>query len=108
VASVCPIETLRVIHVDRDQRVLNIAEYPGAASSVELPLRAIIGDALRLGTSGLLLSHNHPSGDPTPSRADISITQRLQRAAEALGIEVYDHLVFAQERSVSFRNAGLL
>ena len=104
----CTIETLRVIHVDRNQRVLSIAEYPGDATRVVVPLRAIIADALRLGTSGLLLSHNHPSGDPTPSAADVSATRRLVRAARALDINVHDHLIDAGALCFSLRAAGLL
>ncbi len=104
----CTIETLRVIHVDRNRRVLSIAEYPGDATRVVVPLRAIIADALRLGTSGLLLSHNHPSGDPTPSTADVSATRRLVRAARALDINVYDHLINAGAQCFSLRAAGLL
>jgi DNA repair protein RadC len=101
-------ETLRIIHFDPLRRVLAVAEYAGEATRVVLPLRAVIGEALRLGTTGLLLSHNHPSGDPTPSAADIATTQKLMRAAEALGIRVHDHLVIGADRRVSFRAAGLL
>jgi DNA repair protein RadC len=102
------IEILRVIHFDRDGRVLSVTDYPGDVASVTVPIRAIIGDALREGTAGLLLSHNHPSGDPTPSRADISATHRLARVAESLGIRVHDHLVDGAGRHVSFRALGLL
>ena len=102
------IETLRVIHFDRDRRILSIAEYHGNAAHVVMPLRTIIADALRLGSSGLLLSHNHPSGDPTPSRADISATQRLMRTAHALDIRVHDHLIFGGTRRFSLRAAGLI
>lgn len=102
------IEILRVIHIGRERRILNIVDYPGDAMRVVMPLRCIIGDALRLGTSGLLLSHNHPSGDPTPSRADISATRQLMRAAHALDIRVYDHLIIGGGRRFSLRAAGLI
>jgi DNA repair protein RadC len=102
------IETLRVIHFDRHRRILNIAEYPGDAMQVVMPLRCIIGDALRLGSAGLLLSHNHPSGDPTPSRADIRATRQLMRAAHALDIRVHDHLIIGGDRRFSLRAAGLI
>lgn len=88
--------------------MLAVAEYAGEATRVFVPVRAVIGDALRLGSTGLLLSHNHPSGDPTPSRADIAATHLLARAAEALGIRVHDHLVIGGDQRVSFRAAGLL
>ncbi len=102
------IEMLRVIHVGRDRHVLGIAEYPGEAMRVVLPLRTIIAEALRLGSSGLLLSHNHPSGDPTPSPADISATQQLARAARALDIRLVDHIISGDGSSVSFRALGLI
>lgn len=101
-------ETLRIIHFDRLRRVLAVIEYAGEPTRVVLPLRAVIGEALRLGTTGLLLSHNHPSGDPTPSSADIDATHKLVRTASELGIRVHDHLVIGAERRVSFRAAGLL
>jgi DNA repair protein RadC len=102
------IETLRVIHFDRDRRILSIAEYLGNATQIVMPLRPIIADALRLGSSGLLLSHNHPSGDPTPSRADIRATQQLMRAARALDICVHDHVIIGNKRRFSLRAAGLI
>ena len=103
-----PIETLRVIHFDASRTVLAITQYRGARTRVILPLRAIIADALTLGTVGLLLSHNHPSGDATPSRNDIAATRQLARAADALGIRLHDHIVSADGHSVSFRATGLL
>lgn len=102
------VETLRIIHFDDDRQVLAIAEYRGDTTRVAMPLRSIIGDALRLGTTGLLISHNHPSGDPTPSRSDIAATTQLARVASLLGIDVHDHLVMGDQRSVSFRALGLL
>jgi DNA repair protein RadC len=52
--------------------------------------------------------HNHPSGDPTPSEADIAMTARIQAAAEALSIALHDHLIIGKERELSFRAAGYL
>ena len=102
------IETLRVIHFDGDRRVLRVANYPGETTRVIMPIRAIFADALRLETVGLVLSHNHPSGDPTPSPADIAATHVLARAAAALGIRLHDHIVTGDGRSISFRSVGLL
>lgn len=102
------IEILRVIHFDCVKSILAVVEYPGVADRVIMPVRPIIADALRLGTSGLLLSHNHPSGDPTPSRNDVAATHQLASAAEALGIRVHDHLIFGAAHHVSFRAVGYL
>ena len=102
------IETLRVIHFDARKNVLAVGAYPGEPSCVIVPFRSIIAEALRLGTVGRLLSHNHPSGDPEPNRADILATHALARVGEALGISVHDHLVVGASSCVSFRDTGLL
>ena len=102
------VETLRVTHFSRNRRVLAVTEHPGEATRVVLPLRVIISDALRLGTTGLLLSHNHPMGDPTPSTDDLITTRRLADLAQSLGIRLHDHLIWGHNRHVSFREAGLL
>ena len=102
------LETLRVVHVGSNRRVLAVTQHPGEATRVVVPLRMIIADALRLGSSGLLLSHNHPMGDPTPSRDDLITTRRLADLAHALGIRLHDHLIWGHNRHISFRAAGLL
>jgi DNA repair protein RadC len=72
-------------------------------------VRKIIADAARFGSAGVLLAHNHPSGDPTPSAADCCATRTLARAAEAIDLTVVDHLIFAQRRQCqSLRRMGLL
>jgi DNA repair protein RadC len=74
-----------------------------------LPIRRIIADAARLGSAGILLAHNHPSGDPTPSAADCRATRTLARAAEAIDLTVLDHIIFAtRDKCTSMRRMGLL
>ena len=63
---------------------------------------------LELHATGIVLAHNHPSGEPTPSRDDIAMTGEIARAAAALGIKVHDHIVVGQGRCVSFRAERLL
>ena len=70
--------------------------------------REILRRALELGASALILVHNHPSGDPTPSEADITMTERIRIGAEVMGITIHDHLVIGAGREVSFRREGLL
>ncbi|MEY2991814.1 MAG: hypothetical protein RI946_1208, partial [Pseudomonadota bacterium] len=70
--------------------------------------REIVKRALQLNASALILVHNHPSGDPTPSRQDIDMTQQIATMASALGLSVHDHLVIGKSREVSFRAEGLL
>ena len=64
--------------------------------------------ALELAASALVLVHNHPSGDPTPSRDDLDMTRQIEEAATALSITVRDHLIIGNGRWLSFRDAGLL
>lgn len=102
------IETLRVVHFDRCRHVLHVAHYSGHRTEIYVPTREIIADALRFHSEGLLLSHNHPSGDPTPSRSDLAATHYLARAVAALDIRVHDHLVHGARGVVSFRARGWL
>jgi DNA repair protein RadC len=102
------IETLRVIHLGKDRDVLDIGQYSGTATAVIFPFRAIVADALRLNSRAIVLSHNHPSGDPTPSRADISVTKQLAHLLHVLDIRLHDHVVIGDGRSISFRTLGLL
>ena len=73
-----------------------------------MPVREIIVDAARLGSTGLVLAHNHPGGDARPSKADCRATRKLARAAEALDLAVLDHLIFAGQDCSSMRRMGLL
>ena len=68
--------------------------------------REIVKRALELDASALILIHNHPSGDPTPSQQDIAMTERIVAAADAVGIAVHDHLVIGKSSEVSFRSEG--
>ena len=70
--------------------------------------REIVKRALELGASAIILVHNHPSGDPTPIRADIEMTREIAAAAKALGIAVHDHLVIGRGGHASFKSLGLL
>jgi DNA repair protein RadC len=70
--------------------------------------RAILRRALEVGATALVIVHNHPSGNPTPSIADCEATRRLVAAATNLDIRIHDHLVVARGGMVSFRAAGLL
>jgi DNA repair protein RadC len=103
-----PAESLWVAHVDREARCIHLASYGGGIDQVDLPVRSIIGDAIRLDSAGILLAHNHPGGDPHPSRADKVATRALAIAAEAIDLTLLDHLVFAGSECRSFRRLGLL
>jgi DNA repair protein RadC len=101
-------ESLWVAHVDDQARCIHLSRHQGDETGASFPLRDIIADAAAHGSSGLVLAHNHPSGDPRPSDSDCRATRRLAVAAEALDCAVLDHLVFAGAECSSFRRMGLL
>ena len=101
-------ERLWVAHVDRAAQCLHVEHYEGDPDSVAMPVRDIILDAARYGSAGLVLAHNHPSGDTRPSRADCLATGKLARAAEAIDVAILDHLIFASGDCASMRRMGLL
>jgi DNA repair protein RadC len=101
-------ESLWVAHVDDEARCLHVSRHDGHVGGVDFPLRAIIVDAARHGSAGILLAHNHPSGNSRPSESDLRATRRLATAAEALDCRVLDHLVFAGTECTSFRTLGYL
>jgi DNA repair protein RadC len=102
-------EALRVAYLDDGLALLLLWEGEGTTpASVDVPLRTLIRDALILGARALIIAHNHPLGDPTPSRADRAVTRRLVEIAHPLDIRVLDHLIFAGKKVASFRGLGLL
>jgi DNA repair protein RadC len=102
------LENLWVAHVDEQSRCVHLCRYAGDETGGAFPLRAIIIDAAEHGSAGIVLAHNHPSGDPRPSDSDCRATRRLATAVEALDCAVLDHLVFAGTECTSFRRMGLL
>lgn len=102
-------EVCHILYLDGAHRLLRHSVIAGdVRGSVDLPLRRIIRDALARDAGALILAHNHPDGDPTPSRADKIATRRLAEIAAPLNLALLDHLIFAGERHVSFRALGLL
>jgi DNA repair protein RadC len=101
-------ERLWVAHVDDQLNCLHLSHHDGDEAGVDFPLRSIVRDAAVHGSTGIVLAHNHPSGDPTPSECDMRATRRLACAAEALDCRVLDHLVFSGRKFASFRQLGLL
>ncbi len=104
-----PVEQFRVLFLDSRNRLL--ADEPQARGTVNhTPVypREVVRRTLELGATALILVHNHPSGDPTPSRADIEMTAEIKAAAAILGITVHDHIIIGNGRHLSFRREGLL
>jgi len=82
--------------------------YRGTLDRAVVEPREILKRALLANAAGLILYHNHPSGDPSPSREDREFTRRLSAAAESVGLRLLDHVVVGREGCVSFREAGLM
>jgi DNA repair protein RadC len=92
-----------------DQRLLGLRRAgTGSLDRIALPIRAIVADVLALDALAVVMAHNHPSGDPTPSAADREATHMLARALDPLGVRLIDHLVVAAGGTTSFRLLGLL
>jgi DNA repair protein RadC len=102
-------EEFRVLFLDR-KNALIADEVQGHGTVDHTPVypREIVKRALQLSASAIILVHNHPSGDPTPSRADIEMTREIVAAAKALRIAVHDHLVVGRGGTTSFRSLGLI
>jgi DNA repair protein RadC len=102
-------EQFRVLFLDAKNRLIaDEAQARGTVNHTPVYPREVVKRALELGATALILVHNHPSGDPTPSRADIGMTAEVKAAATALGIALHDHLVIGNGRHVSLRREGLL
>jgi len=95
-----PREQFRVLHLDAKNR--------GTVDHAPVYPREVVRRALELSAKSMIIVHNHPSGDPTPSRADIDMTRRVIEAARALSIEVHDHLVVGRDGVASFKQLGLM
>ncbi|MDB5672568.1 MAG: hypothetical protein JWO25_3527 [Alphaproteobacteria bacterium] len=102
-------EQFRVLFLDSHNGLIK-DEIVSRGSILEAPVypREIMRRALQLGASGLILVHNHPSGDPYPSRGDVEATASTILAARLLEIEVHDHIILARSGSCSFKALGLM
>ena len=104
-----PREIFHILFLDRKNRLIaDEIQSEGTLDQASVYPREVIRRALELSAAALILVHNHPSGDPTPSAADIQITRELADIAKRLGIVIHDHLVVGRGRHASFKAAGLL
>jgi DNA repair protein RadC len=100
-------ESFAVLYLNtRNQPVGREVVAIGGLNIAALRPREVFGPALKLGAAAVVLAHNHPSGDPTPSPEDLEVTRHLLEAGDLLGVEVLDHLVLAADRFRSIREAG--
>lgn len=102
-------EQFRVLFLDRKNRLI-ADEVLGRGTIDRAPVypREIIKRALELESTALILAHNHPSGDPTPSQSDIDMTKEIVQACNAIRVSVHDHLIIGRENIASFRTLGLM
>jgi DNA repair protein RadC len=102
-------EQFRALYLDRRNILLRdelVAD--GTVDHAPVYPREVIRRALDLSASALILVHNHPSGDPSPSQADIEVTRRIVDAARVFGLQVHDHLIVGRQGTTSFKQMGLL
>ena len=103
------VEQFRLLFLDRKNNLIaDELQQQGTVDHTPVYPREVVKRALELGASALILVHNHPSGDPTPSKADIEMTREIQKAAALLGVTVHDHLVIGAAGHASFKSLGLL
>lgn len=102
-------ECFRVLYLDRKNVLIADEEQAqGTVDHVPVYPREVVKRALELNASALILVHNHPSGDPTPSDADIAMTHQISEAAQVLGLTLHDHLIIGKSSETSLRSAGYL
>lgn len=100
-------EHFKVIHLNTKNHVLKIETTAiGILSSSPVHPREVFKEAIKMNSAGIILTHNHPSGDPTPSQDDLLLTSRLREAGDILGIQVIDHIIFGDNRYVSLKERG--
>ena len=106
--SVLDQEQLRVVLLDTKNRVVAVpVVYQGSVNTSMVRVAEVFKEAVRQNLPSIVVVHNHPSGDPTPSREDVRVTQDLVKAGQLFGIDVLDHVVIGTERYVSMKEKGL-
>jgi DNA repair protein RadC len=99
----------RILFLDkRNQMIADEVQQEGTVDHTPVYVREVIKRALELSATAIVLVHNHSSGDPTPSLADIEMTKQIIDAAEPLGVVVHDHIIVGKQGHASFRGLGLI
>ena len=102
-------EQFRILFLDKKNALIaDEVQQTGTVDHTPVYPREIMRRALELSATAIILVHNHPSGDPSPSRADIQMTKTIAEVAKPLGITVHDHLIIARDGHASFRGMGLI
>ncbi|MNL53738.1 hypothetical protein D3C87_1770080 [compost metagenome] len=102
-------EVFAVLFLDTQHRLIEYAEmFRGTIDSASVYPRELVKEALRLNAAAVILSHNHPSGNPEPSGADKALTQRLKEALALVDVRTLDHIIVAGGNTMSFAERGLI
>ena len=102
-------EQMRILFFDQDSgSLIDVQIHFGTATQVEVRYQQIVRQAFLLGSAFIVLSHNHPSGNPSPSRQDIDYTRTIVSVCKALDIRVHDHIIVSANGSFSFREQGYM
>ena len=102
-------EHLRVVLLNTKNQVLAMPEvYKGSVNTSPVRISELFREAIREGCPALIVVHNHPSGDPTPSGDDIAATEHIIKAGKLLDIEVLDHLIIGNQKFVSLKERGII
>lgn len=102
-------EQFRILFLDkRNQMIADEVQQQGTVDHTPVYVREVVKRALELSATAIVLVHNHPSGDPTPSRADVEMTKQIIAAAKPLGVVVHDHIIVGKQGHASFRGLGLI
>jgi DNA repair protein RadC len=103
------VERFRVLHLNtRNMLIRDEVMHKGTVDQAAVYVREVIRRALELGSAAIILVHNHPSGDPAPSRADIEVTRSIAEAGKRLNIALHDHLIIGTGGHASLRAQGLI
>ncbi|MGQ0485948.1 MAG: RadC family protein [Hyphomicrobiales bacterium] len=103
------VEQFRILFLDKkNQLIADEVQQRGTVDHTPVYPREVVKRALELSASAMVLVHNHPSGDPTPSMADIDMTKKIMDAGSRLGVAVHDHVIVGRNGHVSFRSLGLI
>jgi DNA repair protein RadC len=103
------VEQFRILFLNnKNALIADEKQQTGTINHTPVYVREVIKRALTLNAAAIILVHNHPSGDPTPSRADIEMTARIVEAARNVDLTVHDHLIIGRGEEVSFRQLGLI
>lgn len=101
-------EQLRVLMLDTKNRVIRThTQYIGSLNANHIRVGELFREAIRANCAAIIVAHNHPSGDPTPSPEDVQVTREIVKAGKTLDIDVLDHLIIGQQRYVSLKERGL-